>query len=372
MLLANPFDNDPRVYNEAKTIISAGHRVTVLAWDKTKSYQKREKKEDIEIIRSYNTRLMDIMPYDIFKLHLWWNKGFNDSLDFLKENSFDVIHCHDLSSLPIGIKLKKKFGLPLIYDAHEIWGYMVEKDVPWWRYYIWKEKKLLKNVDHLIVTNNSRKKFYISKISCPVSVIDNYKNLVSNKLTKPPNDGKKKLTILYIGGFIEKRFLLELIDVVGKIDNVKLRIGGRGKLYRKIEEKVKLHKNVEFLGTVPSEKVISFTVNSDVVFCMIAPHDKNDITASTNKQFEAMVAGRPIITSNGTYSGEFTKNLEVGLSIPYSKKSLEKAIINIRDNIELRDKLGKNAFYHAIKNYNWKKQERKIVEIYKNIKTKKL
>ena len=33
MILANPFTNDSRVYNEASSLTKAGHEVTVLAWD---------------------------------------------------------------------------------------------------------------------------------------------------------------------------------------------------------------------------------------------------------------------------------------------------------------------------------------------------
>ncbi len=31
MFLANPFTNDARVYNEARSLVGAGHRVTVIA-----------------------------------------------------------------------------------------------------------------------------------------------------------------------------------------------------------------------------------------------------------------------------------------------------------------------------------------------------
>ena len=34
MILSNPFTQDPRVYNESKSLIKAGHKVTVLGWDK--------------------------------------------------------------------------------------------------------------------------------------------------------------------------------------------------------------------------------------------------------------------------------------------------------------------------------------------------
>lgn len=144
MTLANPFTHDHRVYNEATSLVKAGHKVTILAWDKTGKYPKKETKDGIKIVRSYNSRVMNILPYDIFRLHWWWKKGYRDALTLFEENHFDAVHCHDLSSLPIGVKLKKKFGVKLVYDAHEIWGYMIKKDLPWWKYYIHLEKKCFK------------------------------------------------------------------------------------------------------------------------------------------------------------------------------------------------------------------------------------
>ncbi len=108
MTLANPFTHDPRVYNEAKSLIKAGHNVTILAWDKKKENASAEVKDGINIIRSYNSRFMEILPYDIFRMHFWWYKAYNDVLEVHKKNHFDIIHCHDLDTLPIGVKLKKK------------------------------------------------------------------------------------------------------------------------------------------------------------------------------------------------------------------------------------------------------------------------
>ena len=42
MTLANPFTNDPRVYNEARSLIKKGHNVTVLARDNKKIHPLNE------------------------------------------------------------------------------------------------------------------------------------------------------------------------------------------------------------------------------------------------------------------------------------------------------------------------------------------
>ena len=367
MTLSNPFTHDPRVYNEARSLIKTGYKVTVLAWDRKRENSPREIKDEINVVRSYNTKLMDFLPYDIFRLHFWWNKGYKDALRLYNEEPFDVIHCHDLSSLPIGVKLKKKIGLPLIYDAHEIWGYMVAKDLPWWKYYLWKEKKLLKFIDHMIVTNPARMGFYKDKGVENITVVDNCKHLISRKYVSPDN---KIFTLLYIGMLSPVRFLLELVDVVKNLDGVKCIIGGVGKpdYVEKLKQKCNETDNVKFIGKVPTDEVIPMTKNSDAVFCMIAPWDKNDITASTNKQFEAMACGRPIIVTKGTYSGEITEKEKCGLVIDYTKKALKDAIIKLRDNPKLREELGKNALKAAIEKYNWEKQEEKLLKVYEELK----
>ena len=47
MTLINPFTNDPRVYSEAKSLIKAGHKVTILARDIKKENPINEIKDGI-------------------------------------------------------------------------------------------------------------------------------------------------------------------------------------------------------------------------------------------------------------------------------------------------------------------------------------
>lgn len=227
MILANPFTHDHRVYNEAKSLVKAGHEVTVLAWDKTGKHPKNEVKDGITVIRCYNSKFMDISPYDIFRLHFWWRKGYKDALEFFKKNKFDIVHCHDLSSLPIGVKLKKKLDIPLIYDAHEIWGYMVEKDLPktWANYYLWKEKHLLKYVDEVITVSKPFKKYFSTITDKAITIIMNCKSLQRMHYESPNTE---KMTLLYIGIFAPSRFSSELVDIAEGLLDVHYIVAGAG------------------------------------------------------------------------------------------------------------------------------------------------
>jgi glycosyltransferase involved in cell wall biosynthesis len=373
MILANPFTHDPRVYNEARALIKAGHGVTVLAWDRKKQYPSKEKKEGINVVRIRNTKFMDFLPYDIFRLHFWWNEGVKKALKLNKMEKINLVHCHDLSALPIGVKLKKKLGLPLIYDAHEIWGYMVAKDLPkWWaNYYLWKEKKLAPIADHIITVAEPHEQYFQNMGCNKVSIIRNCKEVDKNEYVPPDNE---IFTLVYIGGLGEGRFLRESVEICQGLDGMRFRIAGFGILGNALKQTAEKDPfgNIEFLGKIPMERVIPETAKGDAILCMLNPSNMNNRIGPPNKLFEAMVTGRPVIATKGTYSGNLVEELKMGLAIEFDDKSLKTAIIKLRDDPKLREEFGKNALKAAIEMYNWEKQEEKLVLIYEKIKNSKV
>jgi len=390
MPLMYPFDQDPRVYNEAQSLLRAGYEVTVMAWDREpknyaglkswrhRLYYKADKEwwhpleedyDGIHVVRVRNTRFMQFLPYNIIRLHFWWNEGYKKALKLHKETPFDIVHCHDFDTLPIGIKLKKKLGLSLIYDAHEIWGYMVARDLPkWWaNYYVWKEEHIIKYADKIITVNEPLKKYFTKIANIPISIIMNCKPLQGTKYEPPNND---VFTLLYIGTLGKPRFLLELVDVVKELPDVHCIIGGTGSkpnYVNSLKDKCASAQNVDFIGRVPMGEVLPMTKKADAVVCMTSPDDLNNSRALANKQFEAIVCGRPIICTKGTYPGEFTEKKNVGLIVEYNKEALRYGIIRLRDNNALCKELGENALKVAIVGYNWEKQEEKLLEIYEDL-----
>jgi glycosyltransferase involved in cell wall biosynthesis len=65
----------------------------------------------------------------------------------------------------------------------------------------------------------------------------------------------------------------------------------------------------------------------------------------------------------------FRKKEEAGLAVEYSEEALREAIIKLRNNLELREKLGRNALKAAITKYNWEKEEEKLMELYHSLRS---
>jgi glycosyltransferase involved in cell wall biosynthesis len=368
MTLSNPFTHDPRVYKEAKTLVDAGHDVTILAWDKNKQYPKKQMIDGISIVRNYNSKFMNILPFNLLRLPFWWRKTYKDALELFEKKHINTVHCHDLDSLRIGFRLKKKKGCKLIYDSHEIWPYMIEGEIPDFivKLLLLMERKMIKSVDRIITVGKSSKDYFKKISDNPIDIIMNCKNLIYNDYQVNNNSD---FTLIYIGSMSKKRFFPDIVDVVGNIKKTSLVLASAntGEIYELIKKRCKLYENTQFLGKIPEEELLPRTRSADATFILVDPSNKHYRHTLFNKQFEAMVCGRPIIVTNNTYAAEMTKELDCGLTVDYNQESIRENIIKLRDNPDLCKRLGLNAFRNAQVKYNWNSEKEKLLKIYERV-----
>lgn len=370
MILSKEFSTDPRVNKEASSLVENGYDVTVICWDRKNSFPCKESINDIKVVRISNSFFMSILFHDLLRNPLWWWYAFRKGVELYEEGfDFDVVHCHDLDTLVAGVLLKKKLGIKLVYDAHEIFGYMISRDMPQCivKFAFLMEKKLVNKVDNIVTVNEPLEEYFkLISGKKPVTVIMNCKDLILDEYTPTRN---KVFTVSYIGILHKNRMFPEIVDTIGLMNDVKFIIAGQKEnLYNIVKERSKNYSNISFLGTISIGEVIPTTLKSDAIICMINPSDLNDRLALPNKLFEAMVCGRPIITTEGTYSGKLTKKLKCGLVIDYNKESLKKAILELKNNKNLCEKLGRNGLDEAKKSYNWDAQKIKLLKFYNLLK----
>jgi len=373
ILVASPIVTDPRVYNEAQALIKDGHQVTVIAWDREKQNPARQVWDGIDVLRlriclspKYG---LSVPPWHIFHLIAWQWQAYRKAVTLNKENSLDVIHCHFLDTLPIGIMLKRKLGVPLIYDARDMYAYMMQASFPSWiANAVARIEKLLVSKSDIIIAVSEVMERCLKKITDrPVRIIMNCKPLQSEEYRLPAN--RDRFTLLYIGTLHKARALEELMDAVCELPDVFCIIGGIGQA--DFVESIRLQclkiPNISFIGKVAVDKVLRMTMEADIIFCMFDPVNPNNKIGMPNKLFEAMVCGRPIICTRGIYSGDFVLQERIGLAVEQSKEALVQAIKKLRDDPDLREMMGRNALNAAITKYNWQIEEKKLVELYREI-----
>jgi len=80
------------------------------------------------------------------------------------------------------------------------------------------------------------------------------------------------------------------------------------------------------------------------------------------KFFEAMMCGIPVITN---VLPEFVNEIGFGIIVEYGNiDQIRSAITRLRDDPELRKRLGSNGRKAFLKGYNWGIMEKKLYDVY--------
>ena len=370
MILSNPFVIDPRVYKEAISLSDAGHEVTVVFWDRHAEYPPEDTIKGVHVFAIRNTGLMKILPHDLFRNPLWWRKAYKKASDLFKNgNRFDVVHCHDLDTLQSGVWLKKHLNVKLVYDAHEIFGYMIEKTLPSFiaRFSFLIEKRLIQDVDHIITVNDPLHTFFSKITTRPIDIVMNCGEIITTAYIPPRNT---VFTVSYFGILESSRMFPKILEVLGTIEQIQFHIAGKkARLYKEVEQLSKQYPNIVFYGSIPYSTVVERTLQCNVILCMLDPQEKNNQVGLPNKIFEAMLTGRPVIVTKGLYYSKLVEAEKCGLSVDYDFDAVKKIIIMLRDNPTLCEELGRNGLNAALRTYNWEAQKGTLLSVYERLKT---
>lgn len=150
------------------------------------------------------------------------------------------------------------------------------------------------------------------------------------------------ITLAYFGGFAQSRFLLELLDVIADV-KVNLLIAGFGD--EAIENKCKQiscsRDNVRYFGKLDTVTGLQMCYNADIIYAMYCTFNPNNVFAAPNKYYEAMMLGKPIISTKGTMLEKKIISQNIGYIIGESTKELKNLLSNLEKE-DMCDK-GRNA-----------------------------
>ena len=114
-------------------------------------------------------------------------------------------------------------------------------------------------------------------------------------------------------------------------------------------------------------EVVPRTRAADVVYSLLDPTKRLFRLAAPNKLFEALVAGRPILVTRGTWAADEVVAADCGLEVEYSKDALRAAIRALQADPAARERMGRNALRLAREKYNWSRDEAALLEAYRGI-----
>jgi len=222
----------------------------------------------------------------------------------------DVIHCHDCLTLPTGWRIKKALGIPLIYDAHEIYEAAAARMPGITDYYARLHRKYLHRVDGFIAVNDSAALYYRHAYpDAPKAVV------IRNAIVLTPSepyDGRlhdaadlplSQKILLYQGGYSAERGLPILVRAASMLpDDWTLVMMGWGPIAGQLKQiaaqsaqRTGRDPAVRFIPPAPQKELKSWTQGATVGIIPYEGKMLNHWIATPNKLWEYPAASVPLV-----------------------------------------------------------------------------
>jgi glycosyltransferase involved in cell wall biosynthesis len=389
MILDATFPPDPRVENEAISLIAAGHEVFLfcLKYDEN---QSDEMINGIQVKRFLSNKFEyknSALAYTIPVYSFLMKKKI---VRFLTSTNIDVLHIHDLKIAGAAFWANKSFQLPVVLDLHDNLPEVMKlyphlQKFPG-KYIIspkkWKQKEsvFIKKADKVItvsphfiqslqerfpfenkyvfVPNTIRKSFF-KDYTVDNSIIEKYKN---------------HFVILYLGDTHIRRGLQTAIASIpllkGAIPTIKLVIVGKNTTDTILKSQVAdlgIEDFVDFEGWQNESLFQSYIISSAICISPLHRNLQHDV-AYANKIFQYMSFGKPLLVSDATAQKELIEKVHSGLV--HQEKNVgdfQHKLLELYQDENLRTTLGKNGQNFVRNEFSWEQTSKNLVHLYETI-----
>lgn len=330
---------DSRVNKYHNYYERAGIDCTIVGWDRKEEGLQREKYDFF----SYKAG-EDVGGMKAIRNHLKWMKFVYSYLK--KHNEVTTIHACDLNSaFPAALfKTFHKRDVTLIFDACD-WFSANFASKPLLRCcFGLMERFTYKKAAELIICEPERKGQIQFKLRKNPLVLRNIPEIDTSLITEIQDKyrfNNNKPTIAYMGGLVPSRFLSELLTLA-ETESFNLLIAGSGDkgIMEKCNE-LNLKDNVKYFGRVNMVDGLNMENAADVIYAMYCKDNPNHIFAAPNKYYEALLLGKPLITTKGTIVGDKVERFNTGWAVEERIEDM-RLLINSLDRKIIEEK-GKNA-----------------------------
>ena len=371
VFVSNPYLPDPRVKKEIATLRKAGHKVMLVARNTEPRLKKNQRLEHCNIHRITLPipRKVNYLNGGLYYLRYVWR-----SYKYAKRKKFDIIHCHDLYTLPIGVLLRAKRKKPLIYDSHEFYPGLHYPDGGLaHRAMDLVERMMLRSTDSVITVSQKlaeRYEKYDPKVllNCPEK--QNMPDYDRAAIRKEYGVSEDAFVLVYQGILSDSRNLESIVTELAQkaseiIPGSIVLVCGTGPMEKILRKKA--GKNVIFTGHIEQKKLLALLASSDAGL-LLFEKTPNNILGLPNKLFEYMMVGLPSIVSDLPVMAKIVRDQNVGIVVdPENLEQITGAVKELANDSEKTAIMGKNGQEAIESEYNWESQSGVLIELYKNI-----
>jgi starch synthase len=333
------------------------------------------------------------------------DKGFGKALEavsvnlqFCKNNTADIVHCHTWYANLGGFFAKLLYKVPFVMTTHSL-----EPHRPWKREQLggaydlssWIEENAVKAADAVIAVSNGMKKDILSCYDVPASkihVIHNGIDLAEYSRTESTAALRKhgvdpaKPFVLFVGRITRQKGIIHLVNAIAHIDpaaQVVLCAGApdtkeiEAEMEASVAKIRKIRKNVIWIrGMLPKKEIIEFYSHA-TVFCCPSIYEPFGII-----NVEAMACGAPVVASAVGGILEVVVPEKTGLLVPFKPRTdgtyeprdpkkfsrdLAASINRVLKSPSLRRKFAAAGRRRAETQFSWAGVAKKTYDLYRGL-----
>ena len=348
---------EQRVVSLVANKLSEKHEVTIFTMDRINSgrprydinesigieYYHPYKNDSVSFILRAATHLTPVVVYD------WFPKGierayctdkYAEIMNELISDDYDTVIATAWQLSIILGKVKRLYSRSfraIAWEHNSFEAYFEQK-----YFYLYRNEKLfvdaLKCVDNIVVLNDDYKKKYYDRLGLESIVIFNPKSFTSETVSESQNK-----TILACSRIDDMQKGIDLLlDSFEKFCNRnsdwRLLIAGDGpalKKYKKLVETLDCGNRVEFLGSISNVKDVMLDAS-----IFVLPSRFEGFPMSVTEAFEC---GLPVIAYDIPAMEPFKKSGGAVCVPCFDTDEYSNRLLELADDIELRQRLGRNA-----------------------------
>lgn len=379
MLLDNTFNPiDRRVYNEAKILVKFGYDVTIICKkDQEDVLKEWEVIDGIKIKRCFRYQLGTSVLVDKYL------EAHFDLINHL-DGKFDVYHCHDTETWPIGYILAKRDGAKFICDSHEYFPDYIEK-ANYSDPIKYEASKILalnrgqyiKYADGVITVGTKIASLLQQEYNLSHEPLVIYNTRYLSEVLKKTSllreeflipDHKK---ILFFHGNIEAtRGIENIIDALVYVqsDIVFILAGKCNEEYAQKLHKYAAEKGVEnkifYKGFIFPDRLLEYVSSADINVYYPAVNIKNLEFSAPNKFFDYIFASTPFVIRNLPELSILTQKYDIG----YLADSVQEMAYKIDQLLNKQEYVTKvQNLRNAQRDLCWEAAEQKLIQFYKSL-----
>ena len=348
--------------------LSKKYSVLVFGWNREDRVTKKMKGDNTMNTRYFNfkapygkQRLISY-AYMLTYFSLFWTWVFVN-LAILRPK---VVHAFDLDTVLPCYIYKKLFRKKLVFEVVD--RYAMNSIPPRFKltyslvnyleeFFSSRADLLITIGEKMLDTFHNKPRESLVILNCPEDRSSiNKKNLVDNNPV---------FRVIYTDRVISRiRGVKEMAASIEGLGNVELIIVGLF-IDKELENHTTKVPAVKYRGILKPPEALNLEASSDCMIALYDPKNPQTNVCTPTKFFEAMMCGIALITN---IRPDLVIEIGFGIIVEYGNiDQIRSAIIRLRDDPELRKRLGSNGRKAFLEKYNWGIMEKKLYDAYENL-----